>query len=67
MHTSIPCSAPEHQLSHHVPLSALAHVLALIDGLPEGATGALHFGERSVVLVETTRCAGPRHRKCVSV
>lgn len=52
MHTSIPCSAPEHQLSHHVPLSALAHVLALIDGLPEGATGALHFGERSVVLVE---------------
>jgi hypothetical protein len=27
-------------------------VLTVIDGLPEGATGALRFGERSVVLVE---------------
>lgn len=52
MHTSIPCSAPEHQLSHQVPLAALAHVLTVIDGLPDGATGALRFGTRSVVLVE---------------
>lgn len=52
MHTSIPCSAPNNQFSQHVPLSALAHVLTLIDGLPDGATGALHFGQNSVVLVE---------------
>jgi hypothetical protein len=52
VHTSIPCPIPEQPLSHHVPLSAVASLLSNIDALPEGATGALRFGENSVVLVE---------------
>lgn len=52
MHTSIPCPTPEQPLSLSVPLPALAHVLSRIDALPEGATGVLHFGERSMALVE---------------
>jgi len=54
VHTSIPCSMPAQTVSHQVPLSALARLLSEVDGLPEGATGALRFGERSVVLVENS-------------
>jgi len=52
VHSSIPCPIPEPALAQEVPLPALAHLLSTVDALPEGATGAVRFGERSVVLVE---------------
>lgn len=53
-------TAPSSRMLSSIPANpglvvAVARLLAYVDDLPPGATGALHFGEQGVILVESRK------------
>ncbi len=55
MKSSVPYSLPFHQVAAAVPPAALAVVLEEVDELPATSTGALRFGERGCIFLESGR------------